>query len=139
MSKNPQSKSSSSSGGDEGTPSQEKITVPPPAMYGAAVSDADVEEATLLAKIPDELIQSIRAEEGERAGEGGLKQLFSREPVPVPARPAPSVGESDALMDMLFADQRADDPDDGVVTSAPALPGARRAAPPPPLAPPAAL
>ena len=82
-SKNPQSKSSSG-GGDEGTPSQEKITVPPPAMYGAAVSDDDVEEATLLAKIPDELIQSIRAEEGERAGEGGLKQLFSREPVPVP-------------------------------------------------------
>ncbi|WP_437756828.1 hypothetical protein [Sorangium sp. So ce1389] len=140
MSKNPQSKSSSSSGGDEGTPSQEKITVPPPAMYGAAVSDADVEEATLLAKIPDELIQSIRAEEGERAGEGGLKQLFSREPVPVPARPAQSAGESDALMDMLFEDQRADDSDDGVVTSAPALPGARRAAaPPPPLAPPAAL
>ncbi|WP_437968535.1 tetratricopeptide repeat protein [Sorangium sp. So ce260] len=130
MSKNPQSKSSSG-GGDEGTPSQEKITVPPPAMYGAAVSEADVEEATLLAKIPDELIKSIRAEEGERAGEGGLKQLFSREPVPVPARPAQSAGESDALLDMLFEEPRADDPDDGVVTSAPALPGARRGATPP--------
>ncbi|WP_437486455.1 hypothetical protein WME75_03630 [Sorangium sp. So ce1014] len=130
-SKNPQSKSSSG-GGDEGTPSQEKITVPPPAMYGAAVSDDDVEEATLLAKIPDELIQSIRAEEGERAGEGGLKQLFSREPVPVPARPAQSAGESDALLDMLFEDPRGDDPDDGVVTSAPALTGPRRATPPVP-------
>ncbi|WP_437814756.1 hypothetical protein [Sorangium sp. So ce1078] len=130
MSKNPQSKSSSG-GGDEGTPSQEKITVPPPAMYGAAVSEGDVEEATLLAKIPDELIKSIRAEEGERAGEGGLKQLFSREPVPVPARPAQSAGESDALLDMLFEEPRADDPDDGVVTSAPALTGARRGAAPP--------
>ncbi|WCQ88212.1 hypothetical protein [Sorangium sp. Soce836] len=131
MSKNPQSKSSSGNGGEEGTPSQEKITVPPPAMYGAAVSEGDVEEATLLAKIPDELIKSIRAEEGERVGEGGLKQLFSREPVPVPARPAQSAGESDALLDMLFEDQRADDADDGVVTSAPALPGARRGASPP--------
>ncbi|WP_434045476.1 MULTISPECIES: hypothetical protein [Sorangium] len=137
MSKNPQSKSSSGNGGEEGTPSQEKITVPPPAMYGAAVSEGDVEEATLLAKIPDELIKSIRAaEEGERVGEGGLKQLFSREPVPVPARPAQSAGESDALIDMLFEDQRADDADDGVVTSAPALTGARRNAAPPP-APPA--
>ncbi|WP_155798851.1 hypothetical protein, partial [Sorangium cellulosum] len=127
MSKNPQSKSSSGNGGEEGTPSQEKITVPPPAMYGAAVSEGDVEEATLLAKIPDELIKSIRAaEEGERVGEGGLKQLFSREPVPVPARPVQSAGESDALIDMLFEDQRADDADDGVVTSAPALTGARR-------------
>ncbi|WP_437279620.1 tetratricopeptide repeat protein [Sorangium sp. So ce375] len=137
MSKNPNSKSSSG-GGDEGTPSQEKITVPPPAMYGAAVSEGDVEEATLLAKIPEELIQSIRgAEEGERAGEGGLKQLFSREPVPVPARPAQSAGESDALLDMLFEDQRAEDPDDGVVTSAPALHGTRRpAAPIPPPRPP---
>ncbi|MGK3997113.1 hypothetical protein [Sorangium sp. So ce1024] len=134
MSKNPQSKSSSGNGGDEGTPSQEKITVPPPAMYGAAVSEGDVEEATLLAKIPDELIKSIRAEE-ERVGEGGLKQLFSREPVPVPTRPVQSPGESDALLDMLFEDPRLDDADDGVVTSAPALPGARRAAPPPPLAP----
>ncbi|WP_044985495.1 tetratricopeptide repeat protein [Sorangium cellulosum] len=131
MSKNPQSKSSSGNGGEEGTPSQEKITVPPPAMYGAAVSEGDVEEATLLAKIPDELIKSIRAEEGERVGEGGLKQLFSREPVPVPARPAQSAGESDALLDMLFEDQRGDDADDGVVTSAPALPGARRGASPP--------
>ncbi|MGK4007450.1 hypothetical protein WMF31_32815 [Sorangium sp. So ce1036] len=125
MSKNPQSKGSP--GGDEGTPSQEKITVPPPAMYGAAVSDADVEEATLLAKIPEELIQSIRAEEGERAGEGGLKQLFSREPIPAPPRSAPSAGQGDALLDMLFEDPRPDaDADDGVVTSAPALPGARR-------------
>ncbi|WP_437999232.1 hypothetical protein WMF26_04150 [Sorangium sp. So ce185] len=131
MSKNPQSKSSSGNGGEEGTPSQEKITVPPPAMYGAAVSEGDVEEATLLAKIPDELIKSIRAEEGERVGEGGLKQLFSREPVPVPARPAQSAGESDALLDMLFEDQRGEDADDGVVTSAPALPGARRGASPP--------
>ncbi|WP_437571433.1 hypothetical protein [Sorangium sp. So ce542] len=131
MSKNPQSKSSSGNGGEEGTPSQEKITVPPPAMYGAAVSEGDVEEATLLAKIPDELIKSIRAEEGERVGEGGLKQLFSREPVPVPARPAQSAGESDALLDMLFEDQRGDDADDGVVTSAPALTGARRGASPP--------
>ncbi|WP_437677632.1 hypothetical protein [Sorangium sp. So ce131] len=139
MSKNPQSKSAPS-GGDEGTPSQEKITVPPPAMYGAAVSEADVEEATLLAKIPDELIQSIRGaedREGERAGEGGLKQLFSREPVPVPTRPAQSAGESDALLDMLFEDQRADaDADDGVVTSAPALPGARRTTASTPIAPP---
>ncbi|WP_437590787.1 hypothetical protein [Sorangium sp. So ce1000] len=137
MSKNPQSKSSSG-GGDDGTPSQEKITVPPPAMYGAAVSEGDVEEATLLAKIPEELIQSIRgAEEGERSGEGGLKQLFSREPVPVPARPAQSAGESDALLDMLFEDQRAEDADDGVVTSAPALHGTRRpAAPIPPPRPP---
>ncbi|WP_437906949.1 hypothetical protein WME95_03215 [Sorangium sp. So ce327] len=135
MSKNPQSKSSSGGGGDEGAPSQEKITVPPPAMYGAAVSEGDVEEATLLAKIPEELIQSIRgAEEGERAGEGGLKQLFSREPVPVPARPAQSAGESDALLDMLFEDQRAEDADDGVVTSAPALHGTRR--PPAPIPPP---
>ncbi|WP_437897768.1 hypothetical protein [Sorangium sp. So ce124] len=136
MSKNPQSKSSSGGGGDEGAPSQEKITVPPPAMYGAAVSEeGDVEEATLLAKIPEELIQSIRgAEEGERAGVGGLKQLFSREPVPAPARPAQSAGESDALLDMLFEDQRAEDADDGVVTSAPALHGTRR--PPAPIPPP---
>lgn len=127
------SESKSLEEGAEGAqePTGEKATVPPPAMYGAAVSEGDAEEATLLAMIPAELIESIRESEGDRPSVGGLKQMFSREPVPV--RPLSNEPESDALLDMLF-DEPPADPDDGVVTSAPLLrgkPGAR--VPPPPL------
>lgn len=137
MSNDPHSRSRD--GDDEDAPQEgtsEKATVPPPPMYG----ESDVEEATQLARIPDELIDLMRDSEG-RPSVGGLKQLFSREPAPV-MRP-PKAPESDALLDMLFEGEQAAEepeaapaaevePDDAVFTSAPAL----RVPPPPRSAPP---
>ncbi|AKT38058.1 tetratricopeptide repeat protein [Chondromyces crocatus] len=122
-------------GGDEDAQQEgtgEKATVPPPPMYGPAVSESDVEEATLLAKIPEELIHSIREDAEGRPSIGGLKQLFSREPAPRIPEHQPSEG-GDALLDMLFDEPAViePEPDDGVVTSAPVLRGGARMPPPP--------
>lgn len=135
MSNDPQSKVED--GGEEGAPQEgtgEKATVPPPPMYGTDVSESEVEEATLLAKIPDELIDSIRDDAEGRPGVGGLKQLFSREPAPRQPEQAGQAGESgDALLDMLLEEPAVAEPeaDDGVVTSAPVLRTPPRVPPPP--------
>ena len=83
---------------DDATRPAEKATVPPP----SSLFDDDEygeDEATVMARIPDELLaESQRAEEAR--GGGGLKQMFSREGAhaPPPSRPAsPNETEGDAL------------------------------------------
>ena len=91
---------------DDATRPAEKATVPPPAdLYDG--EDYGDDEATVMARIPDELIaESQRAEEIHG---GGLKQMFSRDGGHAPAAPPPKpADEGDALLDMLFDDARDD-------------------------------
>jgi lipopolysaccharide biosynthesis regulator YciM len=105
---------------DDATRPAEKATVPPPPdVYDD--DDPDGDEATVMARIPDELLAEARSEKG------GLKQMFGGAPhAPTPPAavrtPAPAEAEGDALLDMLFDDAR----DERAATPAP------RAATPPP-------
>jgi cellulose synthase operon protein C len=130
---------------DDATRPAEKATVPPPNdIFSDPEYGVDDEEATVLARIPDELLaESQRAPESKAPG--GLKQMFSREGAhapPPPALPRPSGGqepEGDALLDMLFDDAREDAkpaaaPPALPVVAAPAAPAPRPVPPriPPP-------
>jgi lipopolysaccharide biosynthesis regulator YciM len=113
---------------DDATRPAEKATIPPPQdLYE---DDPEGEEATVLARIPDELLaESVRSPDTK----GGLKQMFSRESAPAPQappprKPAPADVEGDALLDMLFDDAR--DDRRGAETPPPAKPKIPAAAPP---------
>ncbi len=103
---------------DDATRPAEKSTIPPAAgAHGDIFNDpeygVDDDEATVLARVPDELLaESQRRPErvGHAPAGGGLKQMFSREapahaPPPRASEPKP---EGDALLDMLFDDARDD-------------------------------
>lgn len=112
---------------DDPTRPGDKATVPPPPDQENLYDDEDGEEATVLARIPDELLaKSGKAEEPQ----AGLKQMFSREggPPSAPRPPPPPAEEGDALLDMLFDDARDDRPS---VAAAP-TPPPRPVRPPPP-------
>jgi len=118
---------------DDATRPAEKATVPPPG--GLLEEDYGDDEATVMARIPDELIaESQRAEESK----GGLKQMFSREgahaPPPAPARPnTPNETEGDALLDMLFDDAREDRKSSVPIAPvvSPSVPAPKASVPPP--------
>jgi tetratricopeptide (TPR) repeat protein len=109
---------------DDATRPADKSSLPPPDVY--LDDDPDGEEATVMARVPDELLAEARTGEAR----GGLKQMFAREvphapPPPPPAKPqAPSEVEGDALLDMLFDDARDE--------RSAAPPAAAAKAPPPP-------
>lgn len=116
---------------DDATRPTEKATVPPPPdVYGD--EDPEGEEATVLARIPDELLASARS--GTEDQRAGLNQMFSRESgshPPAPPRAAPPAEEGDALLDMLFDDAR--DDRGASPKPAPAAPPPRPAPPKPPV------
>lgn len=119
--------SSSDKMDDDAKRPAEKTTVPPPEAYYD--DDPDGEEATVMARIPDALLDAARS--GEDPHAGGLKQMFSREaphPPPPPRREAPAE-EGDALLDMLFDDARDDRP--SVAAEAPPPAPAKPHTPPP--------
>lgn len=86
----------------EATRPAQPATVPPPADLD--MDDSESEEATVMARIPDELLaESLRQRDGTT--KGGLRQMFAREATS--SRPSrPSEPEGDALLDMLFEDAR---------------------------------
>jgi tetratricopeptide (TPR) repeat protein len=98
----------------EATRPAQRTTVPPPEDLD--MDDAESEEATVMAKIPDELLaESLRHRDD--ATKGGLRQMFARDSGS--GRPPPPVEpEGDALLDMLFEDAR----DERKVEAAPAAP-----------------
>jgi tetratricopeptide (TPR) repeat protein len=118
---------------DDATRPAEKATVPPPANLFDDEEYGD-DEATVMARIPDELLaESQRAEEMQG---GGLKQMFSREGAHAPPPTKPAEPEGDALLDMLFDDAR-DDRKSSVAGEIPKAAPSRPEAPkPPPLPPP---
>ncbi|MEO7328886.1 MAG: hypothetical protein ABI193_09930, partial [Minicystis sp.] len=86
--------------------------------------DPDGEEATVMARIPEQLI----AETLRKEPTAGLRQSFGRDPAP--ARQAvPTEAEGDALLDMIFDDSQAA-PTPAPPRAAPP-PAAPRAVPPP--------
>jgi hypothetical protein len=116
----------------DATRQAEPSTVPPIALDDDF--DPEGEEATVMARIPDELIAgSLRKEPT-----AGLRQTFGRDPAP--ARQAiPTDAEGDALLDMIFDDSHAAAPPPAKPAATPpalpvrpAPPPAPRAAPPPP-------
>jgi lipopolysaccharide biosynthesis regulator YciM len=91
---------------DDATRPADKATVPPPREYEDF--DDEAEEATVLARIPDELLAESRRGDEAKAG---LKQMLSHGGAPPPPRlPTPPADEGDALLDMLFDDARDDRP-----------------------------
>ncbi|HLK38513.1 MAG TPA: tetratricopeptide repeat protein [Polyangiaceae bacterium] len=92
-------------------------TPPPTTPSFASFPDDDDEGATLITKIPSEL---LRKEEVSRApSRGGLGQLFARDPSPDAG--VPPSADSEAAVDMLLRESQAPPPDapaTDVVTSA---------------------
>ncbi len=80
----------------EATRPSRPVTLPMPDDIEIAEPDEEGEEATVMARIPEQLV----AESKEVPTKGGLRQMFPREPAPARAA-LPSV-EGDALLDMLF-------------------------------------
>ena len=126
----------------EATRPSRPVTLPMPDDIEIAEPDEEGEEATVMARIPEQLV----AESKEVPTKGGLRQMFPREPAPARAA-LPSV-EGDALLDMLFedasdepkAEASLDDVEDvvEVVTSTPE-PEPTRPMPRPPRLPPSGL
>ncbi|MFS8068081.1 MAG: hypothetical protein ACMG6S_17140, partial [Byssovorax sp.] len=86
----------------EATRPAKPITVPWPEEIGL---DEEGDEATVMARVPDELLADSNRPK-EEPTKGGLRQMFPREPAPARAA-LPSV-EGDALLDMLFEDASED-------------------------------
>lgn len=123
----------------------EKPTIPPPSGEDDDVEDY-VEERTVLTDVPEELIaESLRGDD-RKSGEGGLRQMFSRDPDNIRSA-LPTEAEGDALLDMLFddaeiqpeeasvSDAKADDFAPTVAKSGPGARGALAPPLPPPLPP----
>ena len=88
----------------EATRPAQKATIPPPEDHDLYESDYESDEATVMARIPDELLAEAHRQK-EEPTKGGLRQMFSRDAGPARA-PSPSASEGDALLDMLFEDAR---------------------------------
>ena len=123
---------------DDATRPADKSTVPPPDVY--ADDDPEGEEATVMARVPEELLASAR--NSERQSRAGLKQMFGRDSAPAHEPPptttrapqasqTPTEGEGDALLDMLFDDAR-DDRAPNASAPAPIAGAAAAAKAPPP-------
>lgn len=113
---------------DDATRPADKSSLPPP--VDPMEDDPDGEEATVMARVPEELLAEARStEQGRR---GGLQQMFGREAAPPPPAhrasekaQAPAEVEGDALLDMLFDDARDDR------AAAPTTATTQKATPPP--------
>jgi lipopolysaccharide biosynthesis regulator YciM len=124
--------------GDPNDPAAPRPDAPPslPPMELDDDFDPDGEEATVMARIPEELIASSLRKEPT----AGLRQSFGRDPAP--ARQAvPTEAEGDALLDMIFDDSQVatGTPPPAAAPPRPPTPPVRPAPPPAPRAAPPAL
>ena len=122
----------------EATRPAQKATIPPPEDHDLYESDYESDEATVMARIPDELLAEAHRQK-EEPTKGGLRQMFSRDAGPA-RTPSPSASEGDALLDMLFEDARdqpkvevavAEEPDEIIEEMVTETPARTRGMPPP--------